>query len=273
MGRIDYALSYLAWPGWHIASGVTVAAGQWQLASYLFWISLPLAICGGLAGVMLLTRIVGRGRLLWATLLVMAPLAGTLAFPLPGNIAVFLWVLMLVLCSDEAWSGARPSAGRRVVLLLLAAGVIVTHLLTTIAMLASLILVGGFGRIFGGERLNPCRVVWLRLRLAVPLLHRHSNDGATSPGSDRDYVEPGKAVRPLCYRHVGGCGWWVTRAHSGGPCSDRSRCDHFRACGFRSDPRRRQTSPTRAFLVVLRWAHRNRGSDDARGSIRRRDPQ
>jgi hypothetical protein len=149
--RIDYAQTYMAWPGWHVVSASTVAFGHWPVASFLQWISLPLAICGGVAGVMLLLRIVGSGGLLWATLIASIPLGGALSYPLPATMATLLWVLILVLASDEAWLGMGHSAGRRLLMLLLVAGVTVTHLLTTMAMLISLVAITAGARFFGRQ--------------------------------------------------------------------------------------------------------------------------
>lgn len=153
-GRIDYTQSYLAWPGWHIISFATVEAGGWPLASFAQWSSLVLAVVSGGAGVMLLMRITGGGPRFWAALITSTPLLGGLSYPLPGTMAGILWIAILILVSDEYIVRGSPSTGRRLLIVVLVCGVVVTHLLSAVAMIASLFLMPVAAWLFGRRPLR-----------------------------------------------------------------------------------------------------------------------
>lgn len=153
-GRIDYTQSYLAWPGWHIVSFATVEAGRWSLPSFAQWSAVVLAVVSGGAGVMLLMRLTGGGQRFWAALIASTALLGGLSYPLPGTMAGILWIAILILVSDEYIERRSPSVGRRLLIVLLMCGVVVTHLLTTVAMIASLFLIPAAAWVFGRQRVG-----------------------------------------------------------------------------------------------------------------------
>lgn len=153
-GRIDYAQSYLAWPGWHIVAAATVDAGSWDVATFLQWTSPLLTGISAAAVVGLIARMSDSRAGFWASLVVLVSLSGAPAFPLPGTMAGILWILMVSVVADEYLSEREPSAGRRLIGLVLAVGVVVTHMLTTVVMIASVVMVLGAGWILGRHRVR-----------------------------------------------------------------------------------------------------------------------
>jgi hypothetical protein len=132
---IDYTQSYLAWPGWHVATAVAVGASGIDPNVLLTWIPLWLSLAT-LAGLMTLLR---RYRLpryqRWIAIAIAATTFPSPTYPVPQSIA-FILLTFLAAITIEEYVGHTRSARGRIGILVLFAGLVVTHLLTSFVGLA-----------------------------------------------------------------------------------------------------------------------------------------